>query len=230
MSSDPLQLILLGPPASGKGTQGRRLAEAFGLAYLSTGALLRRAVADDSPEGREAKPILARGGYVSDDLMFRLISPWLREHRAGWVLDGFPRTLAQDDFLRDWLQSRGERVQAAIALEVPKVELVRRIENRVECPQCSWSGQSGDLDARDACPKCGGDAAPRSDDSLENFLSRFREFAEHTLPVIERYAAEKRLLEVDATAPMDEVSARLTRTVKGLNHGETQENQDQGTA
>lgn len=230
MRWDPPQLILLGPPASGKGTQGRRLAEELGLAYLSTGALLRRAVADDTPAGREAKPILARGGYVPDELMFRLIGPWLEEHREGWVLDGFPRTLAQDEFLREWLTAHGERIDAAIALEVPKVELVRRIENRVECPSCRWSGQRQDLGPGDACPKCGGPAAARSDDSLENFLSRFREFAEHTLPVIERYAAEGRLGEVDATAPVAEVAARVRRSVETLSHGQTQENQDQGTA
>lgn len=216
MKSGALQLILLGPPASGKGTQGRRLAEHLGLAYVSTGALLRHAVAQGTPEGKEAEPILAVGGYVSDDLMFRIMRPWLEAHQDGWVLDGFPRTLGQDDFLRRWLAERNDALEAAIALEVPKSELVRRIENRVECPACGWTGQRHQLVDGGLCPKCGALAAARSDDSLENFLSRFDEFERHALPVIGRYAGERRLVTVDATAPIDEVSAQLAKNVEKL--------------
>ena len=103
-------LILLGPPASGKGTQGRRLAGALGLPYLSTGALLREAVENGTPAGREAEPVLERGGYVSDRLMNSIIEPWLETHRNGWVLDGFPRTIAQDDFLRHWLAGHQQSI------------------------------------------------------------------------------------------------------------------------
>ncbi len=215
-----LNLILLGPPASGKGTQGRRLAESLGLAYLSTGALLREAVAAGTPAGREVEPVLARGGYVPDQLMGGILTPWLEQHPGGWVLDGYPRTLAQDDFLRGWLARRGGRVDAAVSLEVPVDELVRRIERRVECATCRWSGQRGDLDGSGRCPECGGEAGARSDDTLDNFRSRHAEFESHTLPVVARYREAGLLLACDATAPVAEVSARLLQLVRSLlSHG-----------
>jgi adenylate kinase len=209
-------LILLGPPASGKGTQGRRLAASFNLPYLSTGALLREAVENGNPAGRVAEPILEKGGYVSDELMGSIIEPWLESHREGWVLDGFPRTIGQAEFLNQWLARHGEKVDAAISLEVPKKDLIARIEGRVECPDCRWSGQKADLVDNGHCPKCGGKAGPRRDDSLENFLSRFDEFTLHTLPVIERYASVGSLISCDASAPMDKVTDELLKTVRGI--------------
>ncbi|MGB6222784.1 adenylate kinase family protein [Haloferula sp.] len=209
-------LILLGPPASGKGTQGRRLAAALGLPYLSTGALLREAVENRTPAGREAEPVLERGGYVSDRLMNSIIEPWLETHRNGWVLDGFPRTIAQDDFLRHWLAGHQQCIDGVIVLEVPKAELMARIQSRVECPDCRWSGQQSDLAESGRCPKCGGEAGPRKDDSMENFLSRFDEFSLHTQPVIERYASVEGFTRCDATAPVDTVAAALLKTVQGI--------------
>jgi adenylate kinase len=209
-------LILLGPPASGKGTQGRKLAASLGLAYLSTGALLREAVENGTPEGRVAEPILEKGGFVSDALMGSIIEPWLENHRDGWVLDGFPRTIAQDDFLTQWLAGHGQVIDAVISLEVPKDELIERIRSRVECPDCRWSGQQSDVVKDGRCPKCGGEAGPRKDDSLENFLSRFDEFSLHTMPVIERYASVGALTSCDATAPVDTVAADLLQTVQRI--------------
>ncbi|MEP4078436.1 adenylate kinase family protein [Haloferula sp.] len=209
-------LILLGPPASGKGTQGRRLAESLGLSYLSTGALLREAVENGTPAGKEAEPILERGGYVSDELMGSIIEPWLEKNREGWVLDGFPRTIAQDDFLRGWLAGHSQRIDAVISLEVPKEDLIERIERRVECPDCRWSGQKSDLAGGGRCPKCGGEAGRRMDDSLENFLSRFDEFSLHTSPVIERYASVGGLTACDATAPVDTVAEGILKTVQRI--------------
>ena len=217
-----LHLILLGPPASGKGTQGRRLAADRGLDYLSTGALLRGVLREDSEASREIRPILDRGGYIPDELMCGIMRGWLAAHPDGWVLDGFPRTLMQDDFLAAWLAERGERVDAAIALDVPKDELIRRIEGRVECPDCRWSGQKEELDAGGLCPKCGGTAGPRADDNLTNFLSRYDEYCEQTVPVIERHDAAGTLLHCDATRSVDTVAATIEANLKTLtNDGET---------
>ena len=216
-----LNLILLGPPASGKGTQGRRLAEAFDLSYLSTGALLREAVAAGTPEGRQAKPVLDRGDYLPDELMGSILRPWLESHVEGWVLDGFPRTMAQDGFLNDWLEQHGERIDGALSLEVPKEELIRRIRERVECPECRWSGTHGDLNGAGRCPECGGVAGSRSDDTLENFLSRYSGFEVNTVPVIERYREAGLLESCDATAPIEEVSERLIGLARRFeSHGE----------
>ncbi|HEX7262478.1 MAG TPA: nucleoside monophosphate kinase [Luteolibacter sp.] len=205
----PPRIVLLGPPASGKGTQGRRLAAGLNLAYLSTGALLREEMEAGTDLGKQAEPILARGGYLPDELMFPILGDWLSRQTGGWVLDGFPRSLPQALFLDGWLAERDLRIAAAVSLEVPFDQLMTRIRDRVECPACRWSGQQRELTARNKCPVCGDAAGPRADDGEENFRSRHAEFASLTRPVIEHYRRVNLLCPCDATAPQDEVAARL---------------------
>ncbi|RYD26226.1 MAG: nucleoside monophosphate kinase [Verrucomicrobiaceae bacterium] len=209
-ASHPSRIVLLGPPASGKGTQGRRLAEAFGLGYLSTGALLREQVENGTPLGKQAEPILARGGYLPDDLMNPILADWLeRKNDSGWVLDGFPRSLPQAQFLENWLADHGQALDAAVSLEVPFGDLLERTRNRVECPACRWSGQKSQLVSGDLCPKCGSPAGPRADDDEENFRNRHSEFMTLTGPAIEHFRREGILHAVDATAPQDHVAADI---------------------
>jgi adenylate kinase len=205
----PTRIVLLGPPASGKGTQGRRLAESLGLGYLSTGALLREHVEAGTDLGKQAEPILARGGYLPDGLMCPIIVDWLACQSGGWVLDGFPRSLPQAVFLNDWLAGRDMKIDAAVSLEVPLSDLIARIHDRVECPECRWSGQARQLAADDNCPVCITPASRRADDSEENFRSRHAEFVRLTQPVIDYYRRLGLLSPCDATAPQDEVAARL---------------------
>lgn len=200
----------MGPPASGKGTQGRRLAQSLGLPYLSTGALLREQVENDTPLGKQAAPILARGGYLPDELMGPILADWLERHVGdGWVLDGFPRSVRQAEFLDTWLGGHGLKLDAAISLEVPIENLLGRIKNRVECPDCRWTGQRAQLKDGDRCPECGAPAGSRSDDDEENFRSRYAEFQRHTLPVIRRYREQGVLFVCDATAAPDEVARTI---------------------
>ncbi|MGE9271308.1 MAG: adenylate kinase family protein [Verrucomicrobiales bacterium] len=208
-----LQFILMGPPASGKGTQGRQLAEREGLAYLSTGAVLRQVLSEGGEIADKVRPILSAGGYISDDLMCAIVKPWLEAQSGGWVLDGFPRTVTQDQFLLDWLAQRGETVDAAVALRVPKEELIRRIEERVECPSCQWTGQSSDLEDDGGCLECGAKTARREDDSLENFLNRHDEYVRRTVPVIERHRDFGSLIEVDAILPIEAVAESIRKAV-----------------
>lgn len=205
----PFRVVLLGPPASGKGTQGRRLAASLGLGYLSTGALLREHVENGTDLGKQAEPILARGEYLPDSLMCPILADWLSHQCGGWVLDGFPRSLPQAIFLDDWLSQRDLKVDVAISLEVPLSDLLARIRNRVECPECRWSGQARQLMEGGNCPSCGAPAGPRADDSEENFLSRHAEFASLVHPVIEHYRLSGILSPCDATAPQDEVAGKL---------------------
>lgn len=209
--ASPLHIVLLGPPASGKGTQGRRLAEGLGLGYLSTGALLREHVASDTELGRLAAPILARGEYLPGDLICRIIAEWLDLQPGGWVLDGFPRSLAQAEFLDSSLAARHVTLDAAISLEVPYEELSARVSNRVECPQCRWSGQKEEVANGADCPACGSSVAPRADDTTENFTKRYQEFERHVLPVIDHYQRLSRLHTCDATAPPEAVAASLLK-------------------
>jgi adenylate kinase len=148
--------------------------------------------------------------------MCDILKDWLTRHPSGWVLDGFPRTLAQDEFLNDWLKQQGDRIDVAVALEVPKTELILRIEERVECPACRWSGQASQLHDGSKCPSCGAKAARRDDDSLENFLRRYEEYTEHTVPVIERYRGADMLAPVDATQPIEVVASLVQDSVNQL--------------
>lgn len=204
-----MRIVLLGPPASGKGTQGRSLSTSLGLAYLSTGALLRENVAGLTPLGLAAAPILARGEYLPDDLMCPILTNWLEKHhlRTGWVLDGFPRSMPQAEFLDRWLAENGAELDTAVALEAPFDELFRRTRERVECPGCLWSGQRGELSEGDLCPKCSASAAPRDDDREENFRNRHTEFTDLTVPVIDFYRASGRLISVPASGTKHETAA-----------------------
>lgn len=202
-------MVLLGPPASGKGTQGKRLAESLGLGYLSTGALLREQMEEGSELGKQAEPILARGGYLPDELMFPVLADWVARQSGGWVLDGFPRSLPQAEFLTARLAGQGLRLDAAISLEAPFSVLLNRIQDRVECPDCRWSGRKQQLVVADRCPSCDHPAGPRADDGEENFRSRHAEFCSLTQPAIGYYREMGQLCPCDATAPQDEVAARL---------------------
>lgn len=215
-------IVLLGPPASGKGTQGRRLASSLGLAYLSTGALLREVMEGDSDDAKIIRPILARGGYIPDDMMCRIITDWLGQHQEGWVIDGFPRTLAQADFLDEWLKSEGLKLDAALALSVSKDELIQRIKDRVECKECRWGGHYRELSDDANCPVCGGEAGPRADDTLENFLSRYEKYCEHTIPLIDRYRNDGILVSSDASMGIEEVATEIHQRLQLiLNNGQT---------
>ncbi len=212
----PLRIVLLGPPASGKGTQGRRLATALGLDYLSTGALLREHMEEGTSLGEQAEPILARGGYLPDELMCPILGSWLDKRSGGWVLDGFPRSLPQALFLDQRLSTRGHVLDRAISLEVPIDDLLGRVQNRVECPSCRWTGQTSQLRDGESCPSCGESAGQRADDSEENFRNRHAEFVRNVQPVIDHYHQADLLSTCDATASQDDVAARLLQLFTGI--------------
>ena len=170
---------------------------------------------------REAAPILAKGEYLPDDLMCSIMGEWLAHQSGGWVLDGFPRSTAQADFLASWLGRQDQKLDAAILLEVPLDELLVRIGNRIECPECRWSGRRQELNRADRCPECGGVTGPRADYTPANFRSRLAEYEEHTHPVIARYEKDGLLHRFDATRDVDEVEKRLVECIRSLEaHGQ----------
>lgn len=205
----PVRVVLLGPPASGKGTQGRRVADRLGLAYLSTGALLREHVENGTALGRQAKPILDRGEYLPDGLMCGIIGAWLDARSGGWVLDGFPRSLPQAEYLARRLEEKGAVLDGALYLDVPFDELLGRIRSRVECPECRWSGRKAQAAGGGNCPECGAVVGSREDDTEENFRSRHQQFVEITMPAVEWYRSHGKLIPVDASRAVDDVTAAL---------------------
>ena len=212
-----MRIVLLGPPASGKGTQGRAVASRLGLNYLSTGALLREAIETRCELGLAAEPILARGGYLPDALMEPILGDWLDRHdsKNGWVLDGFPRSLGQAVYLDQWLAKHGNKLDLAIALVAPFEDLIGRIRSRVECPVCRWSGKTDELKAG-SCPVCAGEAKARQDDDEENFRNRHAEYVAYTLPVIEHYREAGNLLSVSATGSREAISAAILSHIESI--------------
>jgi adenylate kinase len=181
-----LRALLLAPPGAGKGTQGDRLAEIYGVPHLATGDLLREHVAQGTPIGREAERYMDRGELVPDRLVLDLVARHISgpEPLPGFVLDGFPRTLAQAKTAYHWGKEHDRTFHAVVSLEVPEDELVRRLVER-------------------------GARFGRSDDTEETIRRRLAVYAQSTRPLLDFYADRGVLLEIDGTGEVNEVTARV---------------------
>ena len=191
---------MLGPPASGKGTQGRLLAEHLGFSYLSTGAQLRREVEKGSPRGLEAKDYLDRNHYVPDALANALASDWLSNQQESWVLDGYPRSLPQAQSF--WSTRQDFR---AIALQVSKADLQERVSRRRECLPCGFNTTM----EHEICPRCERILTAREDDSSQGFQRRFEAYSALTVPALSFLEEKGILWKVDGSGTPAEVSERL---------------------
>jgi adenylate kinase len=194
-----MRLILLGPPGAGKGTQSHRLVEQHDIVQLSTGDMLRAAIKAETPIGLKAKDIMARGDLVPDDVVVGIVAERLEEPDAskGFVLDGFPRTVAQAEALAELLRDRGLALDGVIELKVDEAALMKRIESRLK-----------DMQAR-------GEPV-RSDDNPESFRIRLDAYRAQTAPLVDYYRAKGQLQTIDGMAPIGEVSAAIDAA---LNHG-----------
>ena len=208
-----MKLIFIGPPGSGKGTQAKRLAARHGIPHISTGDILREAVADGTELGRQAAPIMAAGALVPDDLMVGIIRDRLAkaDARKGFILDGFPRTLVQAEKLDTIVSGNGQGDLHVLQLLVPDEHIVKRITLRRTCAQC---GAIYHLEnhppAKDSvCDKCGGAVIARPDDTEEAVRKRLESFHRQTTPVASYYKAKQLLREVDGIGPVDQVFERI---------------------
>jgi adenylate kinase len=175
-----MNIILLGPPGAGKGTQARRLVEKRGMVQLSTGDMLRDARASGSAMGRRVAEVMDRGDLVTDEIVIGLIEERLQEGApAGYIFDGFPRTLAQADALGELLERLGQRLGAVIEMQVEDEALVRRISGRFTCGDCGevYHDESRPTAREGICDMCGGtDLIRRADDNEESLRQRRREY------------------------------------------------------
>jgi adenylate kinase len=208
-----MRIVLLGAPGSGKGTQARRLEADRGIPQVSTGDMLRVAVAAGSRFGQQAKGIMDAGHLISDDIMLGIISERLAEPDAedGFILDGFPRTEKQALDLADLLDEMGKPLDAAILMDVEFDILMKRLTGR---RTCSLSGKLLNIyfspqAELDACTDAGGELEQRKDDDEAIIGSRLQVYREQTEPVVGYYRARGKLQTVDAVGSMDEVYARL---------------------
>ena len=212
-----MNLVLLGPPGGGKGTQAKRIEERYGLKQLSTGDMLRAAVAAGTETGRKAKAVMAAGKLVSDDIIIAMIGERLgaADCKTGVIFDGFPRTVAQAEALDRLLAERKLSLDSVIELKVDEEALVRRIAGRFSCKRCG-AGYHDEFQrpkAAGVCDSCGStEFLRRDDDKPETVRARLEAYRRQTAPILPYYQGKGLLTQVDGMAPIDDV----TRQISGL--------------
>ena len=205
-------IILLGPPGAGKGTQAKRLVDERGMVQLSTGDMLREAKTSGTGMGRRVAEVMARGELVTDDIVIGLIGEALGQGGAGFIFDGFPRTLTQADALGALLADRGLALDAVIEMQVDDAALVVRISGRFTCAKCGEGYHDVTRPTAKAgiCDVCGStEFVRRADDNAEALKIRLMEYYKKTSPLIGYYYAKRVLSVVDGLAEMDAVSAAI---------------------
>lgn len=209
-----MNLILLGPPGAGKGTQAKRLENAHGVVQLSTGDMLRAAVASGSALGQQAKKVMEAGQLMPDDIIIRMIEARIGEPDAkrGFVLDGFPRTEAQAVALDEMLGRHGRSLLAVIELGVDEAALIERISGRFTCAKCGAGYHDKFQRPRreGVCDKCGGtEFVRRKDDNAETLKARLEAYRAQTAPIIPYYRNRGLLQRVDGMAAPDDVTRQI---------------------
>ncbi len=208
-----MKLILLGPPGAGKGTQAKMLTEKFSIPQISTGDILRAAVKDGTAMGQKAKEYMNAGGLVPDEVVVGIVRDRLQEDDCnnGFILDGFPRTVAQADALQASLQEMGKELDRVISLEVDTEALVERLTGRRTCKNCGRGYHVKFDPPRKAgiCDTCGGELFQREDDQEETIRKRLQVYADQTAPLISYYREAGVLIELDGMQPIPLVHKKI---------------------
>jgi adenylate kinase len=212
-----MNIILIGPPGAGKGTQAKLLVETRGMVQLSTGDMLRAAKTSGTDMGNKVAAVMDAGQLVTDDIVIGLISEQLDSEAAGgFIFDGFPRTLAQADALEALLASKGAGLDHVIEMQVDDEALVNRITARSTCGDCGegYNDISKPIPASGACAKCGGsEFKRRADDNAESLKTRLMAYYKETSPLIGYYYAKDKLTSVDGLADIEDVSASISQVL-----------------
>ena len=213
-----LNLLMLGPPGAGKGTQAERFAKQRGIPKISTGDILREAVANKTEVGLRAKAIMDRGELVHDEVMIGIVQERLDRPDAaqGFILDGFPRTVAQAAALDGIMSSRDPLI--VVDIVVPEAELVRRLGTRSICRLCGTGASVGSTVGA-ACAKCGGRLVQRTDDNQAVVLERLKVYHRQTEPLVEFYRVRPTFRSIDGAQPPDKVAADLAAAIAAAGNG-----------
>ena len=215
-----MNIILLGPPGAGKGTQAKRIEERFSLVQLSTGDMLRALVASGSALGHKAKQIMEAGQLMPDDMMIEMIASRIDQPDCanGFILDGFPRTTGQAEALDDMLEEKGLRLDAVVEIKVDEEALVERITGRFTCKACGagYHDKFHRPKREGICDGCGGgEFTRRADDNEETVRSRLEAYRNQTAPILPYYSKKGLLRSVDGMAEIDEVTRQLEALLAG---------------
>jgi adenylate kinase len=208
-----MKLILLGPPGAGKGTQAKMLTEEFTIPQISTGDILRAAVKEGTDMGRKAKEYMDAGGLVPDEVVVGIVRDRLQEADCdnGFILDGFPRTVAQADALQSSLQEMDKGLDRVISLDVDAEALVERLTGRRTCKECGRGYHVKFDPSRETgiCDACGGGLFQRDDDQEETIRKRLQVYADQTSPLISYYREAGVLMELDGMQPISQVQEKM---------------------
>ncbi len=216
-----MRLILLGPPGAGKGTQAQRIVANHGIPQLSTGDMLRAAVAAETEVGKKAKAVMDAGGLVSDDIVIAIVSERIDQDdcKDGFILDGFPRTLVQADATEKMLSAKGIELDAVIEIQVDDETLTERIAGRYSCAKCGtgYHDTFHKPKVDGVCDKCGStEFKRRPDDNRETVEKRLKAYYKETAPLIGYYYAKDKLSSVDGMADMDTVTASIEQVLASV--------------
>jgi|SRR5476649_1284254 adenylate kinase len=212
-----MNLIFIGPPGAGKGTQAKRLIARYGIPQLSTGDILRKAVADGTALGKQAKGLMDAGKLVPDAIVNGIVDEALAGPSAakGFLLDGFPRTVPQAEALDQMLQARGKSLNAVVLLEVPTQTLLDRLAGRETCPKCQTSyGKDSPPKVAGICDKDGEKLIVRPDDMPAKVSQRLSEYETKTSPLTGYYKTRGTLRAVDGAGSVDEIEQRIVDALK----------------
>jgi adenylate kinase len=210
-----MNLILLGPPGAGKGTQAQMIVERYHIPQISTGDIFRKAVKEGTPLGKKAKAFMDQGQLVPDEVVIGIIDERLRtsDCNPGFILDGFPRTIAQAEALQPILTKMGKSIDHVINIEVDTEELVRRLTGRRTCKNCGamFHILFHPPKVEGICDRCGGTLYQREDDKEETIRIRLNEYQKETAPLIQYYQLKNYLRSIQGVGGQEEIFERIVR-------------------
>ena len=208
-----MNIIFLGPPGAGKGTQAQRICDALNIPQISTGDILRRAIKDGTETGLKAKSFIDAGKLVPDEVIIDIVKERLAmdDCRNGYILDGFPRTVPQAEALDTFA-----RIDSVIELAVEDQVLVDRLSGRRVCLKCGATYHMSMLNGKTTCDKCGEELIQRDDDKPETVLNRLKVYHQKTAPLIDYYRSEGMLVNITGSGSLEEISAEIFETLEAI--------------
>ena len=209
-----MNIILLGPPGAGKGTQAKMLVEQYGIPQISTGDILRAAVKEGTQLGKEAKSYMDKGGLVPDSVVIGIVEERIQQPDCdrGYMLDGFPRTVPQAEALDGMLKNLTSQIDHVVSIEVENEELVKRLTGRRTCRDCGagFHVMFDPPEQEGVCDKCGGELYQRDDDNVATVTSRLEVYGDQTLPLIDYYQGQGKVRPIDGVGEIKQIFGRIT--------------------